>query len=92
MKKASLNITEKKIVSDYENSQLLPVADWQAEKKKYEQLAKLSINKTKNVNIRLTEKDWYQIKAKAIENGLPYQTLMAMILRKYLNGQIKAEI
>jgi predicted DNA binding CopG/RHH family protein len=44
--------------------------------------AKNTLNKTRNINIRLSERDVYKLKAKAIEEGIPYQTLAASILHK----------
>jgi predicted DNA binding CopG/RHH family protein len=40
------------------------------------------MNKTKNINIRISERDLYKLKAKAIEEGIPYQTLASSILHK----------
>lgn len=37
---------------------------------------------TRNINIRLSERDLFKLKAKAIEEGLPYQTLASSILHK----------
>lgn len=51
-------------------------------KKELLQSAKNTLNKTRNVNIRLSERDLYKLKAKAIEEGIPYQTLASSILHK----------
>lgn len=51
-------------------------------KKELHQIAKNTLNKTRNINIRLTERDLNRLKAKAIEEGIPYQTLAASILHK----------
>lgn len=53
--------------------------------KDYEELqvvARDTLNKTRNTNIRLSERDLYKLKAKAIEEGIPYQTLAFSILHK----------
>ena len=44
--------------------------------------AKYTMNKVKNINLRLTQKDLYKLKAMAIHEGIPYQTLAASILHK----------
>jgi predicted DNA binding CopG/RHH family protein len=51
-------------------------------KKELQQIARNTMNKTKNINIRLSERDLYKLKAKAIEEGIPYQTLASSILHK----------
>lgn len=44
--------------------------------------ARNTLNKTRNINIRLSERDLHRLKAKAIEEGIPYQTLASSILHK----------
>jgi len=56
--------------------------DFEKRKKELQQIAKNTLNKTRNINIRLTERDLYRLKAKAIEEGIPYQTLVSSILHK----------
>ncbi len=51
-------------------------------KRELRQIAKNSLNKTRNINIRLSERDLYRLKAKAVEEGIPYQTLASSILHK----------
>jgi len=57
------------------------------EKKRIQGIAKATLEKARNINIRLTEADLFRIKAKAIEEGMPYQTLVASILHKYSMGR-----
>lgn len=54
------------------------------EKKRLQAAAKATLDKIRNINIRLTEADLYGLKVKAIEEGIPYQTLAASILHKYV--------
>ena len=48
-------------------------------------------NKNKNVNIRLTEHDLEQIRARAEREGIPYQTLIASVLHKFVNDELVDE-
>ena len=50
--------------------------------------AEKTLNKNKRVNIRLSEKDLEEIKIRALEEGIPYQTLMGSVLHKYLSGRL----
>jgi predicted DNA binding CopG/RHH family protein len=68
--------------------------EWQSVKKKnrkiYEKAAKDSIAKNKRINIRLTTKDYHSIQVKAVEEGIPYQTLISSIIHKYNKGELKS--
>lgn len=46
------------------------------------------LKKNKNINIRLQEATLNKLKAKAAEEGLPYQTLIGSVLHKYVNGTL----
>ncbi|MEK7747945.1 MAG: antitoxin [Nitrospirota bacterium] len=59
------------------------------EKKEYEEYAHYSLNKEKRINIRMNERDLKKIQAKAIEEGLPYQSLISMLIHKFNEGKIK---
>ena len=50
--------------------------------------AKATLRKVKRVNIRMTEKDLYAIQYRALEEGIPYQTLMSSVLYKFINGSL----
>jgi len=57
-------------------------------KKQYEEYARYSLNKQKRINIRMTERDLKRIRAKAIEEGIPYQSLISMLIHKYNEGKV----
>ena len=44
--------------------------------------------KRKAINIKVLESDLERLKAKALEEGMPYQTLLNSVLHKYLTGQL----
>ena len=58
------------------------------EKKEYEKYARYSLNKQRRINIRMTERDLKKIRAKAIEEGIPYQSLISMLIHKYNEGKV----
>ena len=58
--------------------------------KVYIQAAKESMAKNKRINIRLTSKDYYDIQLKAVEEGIPYQTLISSLIHKYNKGELKS--
>jgi predicted DNA binding CopG/RHH family protein len=61
------------------------------EKKRYEEYAHNSLTKQKRINIRMTERDLKKIQAKAIEEGLPYQSLISMLIHKYNEGKVSVQ-
>lgn len=61
------------------------------EKKQYEGYARNSLTKQKRINIRMTERDLRKIQAKAIEEGLPYQSLISMLIHKYNEGKVSIQ-
>ncbi len=79
---------EKEIIESYDKG------EWKSIKKKdqkvYVKAAKESISKNKRINIRLTTKDYHDIQVKAIEEGIPYQTLISSIIHKYNKGKLKS--
>jgi predicted DNA binding CopG/RHH family protein len=58
------------------------------DKKRYEEYARASLTKQRRINIRMTERDLKKIQAKAIEEGLPYQSLISMLIHKYNEGKL----
>lgn len=50
--------------------------------------ARATVRKDKQVNIRMTAQDLVHLQKAAIEEGLPYQTLIASILNKYITGRL----
>lgn len=47
--------------------------------------------KDQRMNIRIGKRDLDGIKTRALEEGIPYQTLVASIIHKYINGKLKEE-
>jgi len=46
------------------------------------------MKKNKTMNIRVNEVDLNSLKARALEEGIPYQTLVTSILHKYVTGKL----
>jgi len=59
------------------------------DKKRYEEYAQASLTKQRRINIRMTERDLKKIQAKAIEEGIPYQSLISMLIHKYNEGKVR---
>ena len=79
---------EKDLMESIERDEWQPVKNIDQEKEKAIAAARNTLKKEKRINLRLTQKDYYQIQIKAIEEGLPYQTLVSSLVHKYLNGSL----
>ncbi|NWF67239.1 MAG: antitoxin [Campylobacterales bacterium] len=53
---------------------------------------KNTINQTKNINIQLSEADMEKLKAKSIEIGAPYQTIVSALIHNYNMGKVHLSI
>jgi predicted DNA binding CopG/RHH family protein len=56
--------------------------------REWQQIARNTLRK-KPITVRVQERDIAAIKTKALEQGIPYQTLVASILHRYANGTLK---
>lgn len=83
-----LDKEEKAILRAFERGTLKSIPNFNKKKKEYEAYARAMLDKTRNVNIRLSERDLFSLKSRAIEKGLPYQTLLASVLHQYSTGAL----
>ncbi len=83
MKYYDLDQEELEILKAIEEGKVHPVADQAGVKRRLEEAARNTLNKTKNINIRLSERTLARLKAKAAAEGIPYQTLVASILHRF---------
>ncbi len=79
---------EKDLMESIEREEWRPVKNFNQQKEKAIAAARNTLKKDKRINLRLTQKDYHQIQIKAIEEGVPYQTLISSIVHKYLNGSL----
>jgi predicted DNA binding CopG/RHH family protein len=83
-----LSKEEKEILQSVEEGRWRSVPDVQKQVRRYRDYAKATVRKDKRVNIRMSEKDFVRFQKKALEQGLPYQTLISSVLHKYVNGHL----
>jgi predicted DNA binding CopG/RHH family protein len=89
--KTRLTKEEKEIVQSFENGEWVPAADRSRRKQELMQYARNTLRKDKRLNIRISERDLIELQRKAVREGLPYQTFVASILHKFVNGQLVEE-
>ncbi len=79
---------EKSILESVEKDEWKSVRGVKGKIKKYQEYAKATFRKDKRVNIRISEKDLVGIQKKAVEEGLPYQTLISSVIHKFVSGRL----
>lgn len=87
MKKAKLDIEEKALLEAFESGEFLSRLT-PARKKMIEASAAQTFKKDKRINIRISSRDLMAIQRRAMEEGMPYQTLIASIIHKYASGSL----
>ena len=83
-----LDKEERDLMESIEHDEWRRVKNIKQEKEKAMAAARNTLKKDKRINLRLTQKDYHQIQIKAIEEGIPYQTLISSVIHKYLNGAL----
>lgn len=83
-----LDAFEKDILDAYEKVELKSTSPSKAKLAKFKAAAAATFLKEKRVNIRLSTPDLMDIQARALEEGMPYQTLIASLLHKFVSGRL----
>ena len=82
--KYRLDSEEQEILDAFERGELHSRPDADAEVRAAREAARNTFNKTRRVNLRLTEQDFERAHVRAREEGIPYQTLLSSVIHKYL--------
>ncbi len=83
-----LDDEEKLLVESLENDEWVSVRDLPAAVAEAKGYASATLKKDRRMNVRISERDLKGLKARAAEEGIPYQTLVTMILHKYVAGRL----
>jgi predicted DNA binding CopG/RHH family protein len=84
----NLSDEENEILESYEADEWQSVENREREIPKYQEYASATFKKDKRVNIRISNKNLEALQKKALEEGIPYQTLISSVLHKYINGRL----
>ena len=83
-----LDREEKEILKAYETGQLKSSKPSQKELAAIKAAAESTFKKDKRITIRLYDHDFKGIQKKALQMGLPYQTLISGIIHRYIEGDL----
>lgn len=86
--KDRLTTEERELLESWERGEWQSIADADL-LDRYRQAARNTALKDKRVNIRISSQDLELLQARALREGIPYQTLMASILHKYVHGTLE---
>ena len=80
---------KRRFSNSIERGEWRPVKGTSGRPSRYAGYAKATFRKDRRLNIRISSKDLEAIQKRAIEEGLPYQTLISSLLHKYASGRLR---
>ncbi len=86
---SKLDKEEQEILEAFETGNIKRSKNAAQTQKRHLQYAEAMFRKDARINIRLTSKDLRGLQKKALAEGIPYQTLVASILHKYVEGRLR---
>lgn len=79
---------ELEILQAWEAGTLKPVSGMAEQVKAHRVAAEATFKKNQRLNIRISSRDLRNLQARALEEGVPYQTFAASLLHKFVSGQL----
>ena len=83
-----LDREEKEISEAFDSGKLKRSKNVANEIERHKSYAEATFRKDARINIRLSSKDLRALQARALQEGIPYQTLVSSVLHKYVDGQL----
>lgn len=88
MKNKKLNPEDQEMLDAFESGELK--SDLKDDRRtQLTKVAEETIKKDKRINIRISSRDLEALQRRALEEGLPYQSLVSSVLHKYVSGGFK---
>ena len=86
-----LDQEERELEEAFEGGDLKRAPNAVDTQKRHQEYAQAMFRKDARINIRLSSRDLQRLQKKALADGIPYQTLVASILHKYVEGRLNEE-
>ncbi len=83
-----LDDEEQEILTAYEAGKTTRVADTVTLLARHREYAEATFRKDARLNIRISSKDLRGLQKRALADGIPYQTLVASVLHKFVEGRL----
>ena len=87
-KNSAYDKEELEILQAWETGELKPVKQMGKVIKAHQAVAQATLKKDQRLNSRISSRDLKNLQARALEEGVPYQTFVASVLHKYVNGHL----
>ena len=88
MNKHDLDPQEQDLLESYKRGEWRSIKNVAEERSRLVEFTRAASRKDSRINIRISSRDLDEIRKKALEEGLPYQTLISSILHKYISGRL----
>jgi len=85
---AKLDSYEKEILEAFESGKLKKSKTEKQQIKRHAATAEATFKKDARINIRLSSRDLRSLQARALMEGMPYQTFVSSILHKFIDGML----
>jgi len=86
------DVDEQELLESYEREEWRPIANLKDELQHYQAYATATIQKNRLVSIGLSPEDFVEIQQKALEKGIPYQTLISNIVHQFAAGRLVEQV
>jgi predicted DNA binding CopG/RHH family protein len=83
-----LDKSEKELRDSVERGEWKSSTKTNKDTRRFQEYARATFKKDRRINIRISSRDLEAIQKRALEEGLPYQTLIASLLHKYASGRL----
>ena len=87
-----LDDEEQEILTAYEDGKTTRVADSVTLLARHREYAEATFRKDARLNIRISSKDLRSLQRRALADGIPYQTLVASVLHKFVEGRLSERV
>ncbi|SMP66670.1 Predicted DNA binding protein, CopG/RHH family [Desulfonatronum zhilinae] len=88
MTKTRLDPEERELLEAYESGEF--ESDLNADRREYlARVAEETFKKDKRIHVRISSRDLEALQRRALEEGLPYQSLVSSVLHKFVSGGLK---
>ena len=88
MNRPKFDKEERELLDSYERGEWKSVKNLKEEIEKHRGYARQTLKKDKRVNTRISSMVLDELQTRAVEDGMPYQTLISSILHRFVTGKL----
>ena len=84
----NLDAEQQEILAAFQRGELKRAPNLAQELERHREIAAATFKKDSRINIRISSKDLRALQKRALAEGIPYQTLVASVLHKFVAGRL----